>query len=477
MATPIPANECSFDARAVASALGADYAGIGFTTTSIAIDSRSCQPGALFIALRGVRDGHEFVEAAARAGAVAAVVERGRSSSAVPCFEVSDTLAALGALARAHLERTRRSRPLPIIVIGGAAGKTTTKELTAAVMRSICGPTLATAGNLNNRIGVPMTIFQLDRGHQAAVIECGTNQRGEIAQLAHIVQPDAGLVLNVDIEHTEGLGTLEGVADEEAELFGTARCAVVSTAEHLLLQRVPPGLRRVTFGSDVEADVRLEAREFTDTGTQKIRLALDQRLVETGTTPEIVTSLRLSGASAASNAAAAVAAACAAINRPLRPDELSAIALALPKVQPVEGRLQLRDYNGVIVIDDTYNSNPRSLSVALASAREIADARRARLILAIGDMLELGELSREMHAKAIAEVIACRPALTIVVGDQMTAAAESIAARPKNLLIAASSDDAARRLPSLTRTGDVVLVKGSRGIAMERVVAAIAEQS
>lgn len=474
MATPIPTNECVFDSAAIVLATGANApTGISLRTTSVAMDSRACKPGVLFVALRGIRDGHDFIEAAARAGASAAIVERGRALSPLPCFEVDNTLTALGALARAHLTRTRESRRLPTIAVGGAAGKTTTKELTAAVMRALCGPTLATLGNLNNRIGVPVTLFQLGNEHQAAVIECGTNQPGEIRQLAAIVQPDVALVLNVDIEHTEGLGSLEGVADEEAELFQTSRCAVVSTEEELLIERAPTGLRRITFGKDERANVRLASREVVRTGKQTIRLVLDHKLVESGTPPEIVASLNLLGSSAASNTAAAVAAACAALDRPLRQAELTAVALSLEQVRPVDGRLQLRDCHGVVVIDDTYNSNPRSLRVALATAREIADARHARLILAIGDMLELGGLSPAMHAQAIDDILATRPDIAVVVGAHMTAAVHGSALYPKHLRIIPTSDEAARRIPELVRPGDVLLVKGSRGIAMERVVEAL----
>ncbi|MGH7879739.1 MAG: Mur ligase family protein, partial [Candidatus Binataceae bacterium] len=302
MATPIPPNRCSFTAAEIARITGAPpLSGGDFRTASVSIDSRSLTPGALFVALRGLRDGHEYLEAAARTGAAAALDEPGRAVSALPCFEVDDPLTALGTMARAHLERTRRS--IPTIAIGGAAGKTTTKELTAAVMTALCGATLATPGNLNNLIGVPMTIFTLEQTHRAAVLECGTNQRGEIARLAAIVQPDAALVLSVDIEHTEGLGSLAGVADEEAALFATARRAVVSTAETLLLERVPAGMPRFTFGLDPAADVRLGARTISGAGEQIIELELRPPLVESGIAPRLRVRLSLLGASSALNAA------------------------------------------------------------------------------------------------------------------------------------------------------------------------------
>ncbi len=476
MATPIPANRCAFTGREIAEAVGvaAPWAE-GLRTAGVSIDSRSISPGALFVALRAARDGHDFIDAAARAGAAAALVQRGRAVGTLPCFEVDDTLLALGELARAHLARMRRRSHIPTIAIGGAAGKTTTKELTAAVMRGLCGVVLATPGNLNNLIGVPMTIFTLDESHRAAVLECGTNQRGEIARLARLVAPDAALVLNVDLEHTEGLGSLTGVADEEAALFATAGTAVVSSVEPLLLERVPPGKPRLTFGSGQDADVRLVRREVTATGQQRVAIALASGLAEPGTEPQLDVTLNLLGATSALNTAAAIAAGLAAHGRPLRQPELTAITRELAQVVPVEGRLRLLDRGGVVVIDDSYNSNPRSLRSALATAREVADRLGARLVVAIGDMLELGGLSGEAHAEALRDIQAARPAAGILAGPELTAAFRD-AAPATSLVAAADSAEAAGLITSRVRPGDVLLVKGSRGIAMERVIAALPER-
>jgi UDP-N-acetylmuramoyl-tripeptide--D-alanyl-D-alanine ligase len=476
MPTTIPPNRCSFTSAEISQITGAPaLPGVGLRTASVSIDSRAIAPGALFVALRAVRDGHHYLEAAARAGAAAALVEHGRAVSVLPGFEVDDPLAALGALAHAHLGRMRRASSIPTIAIGGAAGKTTTKELTAAVMEALCGATLATPGNLNNLIGVPMTIFTLAPTLRAAVLECGTNQRGEIPRLAAIVQPDAALVLNVDIEHTEGLGSLEDVADEEAALFATARIAVVSTTETLLQQRVPPGMPRLTFGLDQAADVSLFARTVSLSGRQMIELKLRPALVERGIEPRLSATLSLLGAASALNAASAVAAAAAVLARPFRADELVAIAAALAAVAASDGRLRLRDVDGMIVLDDTYNSNPRSLRAALAAARESADGLRARLIVALGDMLELGELSAAAHREALEAIARARPDVCLLVGAEMRRAAENLAApRFPALKLAADSLEAAPLLARIAHPGDVVLVKGSRGIAMERIIEALA---
>jgi UDP-N-acetylmuramoyl-tripeptide--D-alanyl-D-alanine ligase len=478
MATPIPTNRSAFTLDEIAAAANASAPRIaGLRTTSVSIDSRTVTPGALFIALRAARDGHDFVEAAARAGAAAAIVMRGRAVGALPCFEVEDTLVALGDLARAHLARICRAAHIPTIAIGGAAGKTTTKELTAAVMRALCGEVLATPGNLNNLIGVPMTIFALEKAHRAAILECGTNQRGEIRRLAEIVSPAAALVLNVDLEHTEGLGSLTGVADEEAALFTTAGAAVVGTSEPLLLERVPRGMRRLTFGTEPGADVRLVGREFTSTGNQLVTLTLSSTLVEEGTAAQLRAVLGLLGEASALNVAAAAAAGAAAIARPLRTAELGAIAIALGRVAAVEGRLRLLERGKLVVIDDTYNANPRSLRSALATARELADGRGGRLVVALGDMLELGALSAAAHDGALRDLHAVRPAAAVVAGPEFAAALGRMAGEARGSAISAAYDsaDAARLITKIIRPGDVILVKGSRGIAMEQVIEALPE--
>jgi len=491
MATPIPINRCQFSPSEIVRATGAIAHAFSLSgaqdmlITGVSIDTRSIAADALFVALRGVRDGHEFIGEAAAHGAAAAVVERGRADAEFPCFEVEDTMVALGALARFHLNRMRALRPVPTIAIGGAAGKTTTKELTAALARALFGEILATPGNLNNLIGVPMTILTLTDAHRAAVLECGTNQRGEIARLAEIVAPDVALVLNVDIEHTEGLGSLEGVADEEAELFNTGRIAIVGTAESMLLARVPAAMRTLKFGATADAGVRLASRVVVAPGRQRIALALERSLTADGVDATLEANLGLLGAASAMNAAAAVAAVSAAYARPLGRNDLGAMARALAAVEPVAGRLSTREVASVIVIDDTYNANPRSVRVALEAARETADGLHTRLLVALGDMLELGTLAPAMHVEAVRDIYRARPDACVAVGPEMAAAIRTVEsraaepdadfpARPSVLEFAPDSTTAAAAVRGLVRAGDVLLVKGSRGIAMERIINALA---
>jgi UDP-N-acetylmuramoyl-tripeptide--D-alanyl-D-alanine ligase len=473
MATPIPINHCAFDAQQIVRATGASFCGKQLEVSGVGIDSRNIAPKALFVALRGERDGHDFIPAAAERGAAAAMVEQGRSHPALPCFEVADTLIALGELARFHLERTRAVHPLPIIAIGGAAGKTTTKELTAALMRASFGHILATPGNLNNLIGVPMTLFTLTPQHRAAVLECGTNQRGEISWLGSIVRPDVALVLNVDIEHTEGLGSLAGVADEEAALFSAARVAIVGTAEKMLTERLPPEMCTITFGADAAADVRLLHRRMIAAGRQRVIFGLARWMVEADSSVEFEATLNLLGAATAENTAAAIAA-VAAVAAPLRPDRLDALAHALSLVHPLPGRLSTRKAGRIVAIDDTYNANPRSVRVALAAARETADGLGARLVVALGDMLELGDLSAEMHVTAIRDALAVHPDRFVAVGGEFAAALKQLPDTvASGIVVAGNSSEGAALVGGLIRPSDVLLVKGSRGMAMERIIDAL----
>jgi len=367
--------------------------------------------------------------------------------------------------------RTRAARPLPLIAIGGAVGKTTTKELTAAAARALFGATLSTPGNLNNLIGVPMTIFTLTGEHRAAVLECGTNTRGEIPKLAQIVEPDVAMVLNVDLEHSEGLGTLEDIANEEAALFSTAgRYAVASADEPMVLARIPKHLKRITFGKSPDADVRLVSRSV---GVRsRIRVEIASAMLAAGVEAFIDTEIALLGEAAALNCTAAIAGVAAMHPMPLESRELTAIGDALAAVKPVAGRLANTSIHGIFVIDDTYNSNPRSIRAALAAAREVADGLGARLVIALGDMLELGELSAGAHQAAIRDVMRSHPAAFVAVGPEMNSACAAVSrdADTTGVLAAPDSIAAAGIIAGLLRPGDVLLVKGSRGIAMERVL-------
>ena len=476
MATPIPSNVAEFSLAEIARATaGEAFGDDAIKVRGVSIDTRNLAAGAMFVALRGVTDGHNFLPQAAQRGAGAAIVERGRRIADIPCVEVDDSLAALGILAQYHLRRIRSARPLTLITIGGAAGKSTTKEITAALARAVFGATLATPGNLNNLIGVPMTLLMLTEEHRATVIECGTNTRGEISRLATIVEPDVALVLNVDLEHTEGLGTIEDIADEEAAIFAHTRDAAVIPADDArLARRVPSNLRPITFGFDQGVTVRLFDRATTARGRTAISVRLDPSMA-TAVDPVVRAEIALIGRSGAMNCAAAIAAIAAASPTPLRHDQLRTMEAALAEIQPMAGRLVLRNAGGIVIIDDSYNAQPPSVRIGLEAARETAHRLGARLVIALGDMLELGALAKPAHTVAVHDVLASKPAVFLAIGEETCAAASAVRPRPHDcdLRLCADSEEAASLIGGLVRTGDVVLVKGSRGIATERIVDAL----
>jgi UDP-N-acetylmuramoyl-tripeptide--D-alanyl-D-alanine ligase len=483
MATVIPSNECELALGQIAEICEGSLsrADPSRLARGVSTDTRTLRPGALFVALRGERmDGHDYVRAAFERGAAAALVGRDAPEIDGPCVRVDDTLVALGQLARAALRRARAERALPVLAIGGAAGKTTTKELAARAAAALFGSALATRGNLNNLIGVPMTLLSLAPEHRAAVIEVGTNAPGEIARLGQIVEPDVALVLNVDNEHTERLETLEAVADEEGALFASLRAAKRSTAVANLeepyslgqIRRAPTEARRLTFGEGADADVRLLSRAPTRDGRSALSLRVGPALTASRRSMDVGLSLGLLGPGPAIDAAAALAATLSMLGRPAREDEVLGAAKAMELVEPVAGRLVPRALpGGPLVLDDTYNANPRSVRASVEAARELAALRGGALHVLLGDMLELGELGPSLHAEVCSFIGERAPASFAGVGALM---AEALRARGGERERAFElPEQAARWARARVGPTDVVLVKGSRGLTMERAVAAL----
>ena len=488
MATPIPTNRARFELDELLRATGGRAFEVPATASveSVSTDSRICAPGGLFVALRGeTHDGHRFVAQSRERGALALVAAG--SGVAGPRIEVADTLDALAAIARAHVDRSFAAQgPRPVLAIGGAAGKTTTRSLAVAGVRSLFGETLFTDGNLNNRIGVPMTLLTLGVSHRAVVVECGTSVRGEIAALGATVRPDVAVVLNVDLEHSERLGGLEEIADEEGALLSAARrVAVTSADEPLLVERLArsPAPLRLTFGRSETAHLRWLDRRVDSTGRVGLGFRLSGPLagdahdagraevrVEVGTA--------LLGASAALNVAAALAGALALLGRPASALELSTVADALGGVEAVPGRLRPRAApGGALLLDDTYNSNPRSVAAALEAAGELAVRRRtehpdARLVIALGDMLELGGFAARAHDEMVRAADRAGAAQLFLVGPEAGAAAARVGPRTATETFADSAAAAAAITGTLA-PGDVLLVKGSRGTKMELLLEAL----
>ncbi|MFO0624515.1 MAG: UDP-N-acetylmuramoyl-tripeptide--D-alanyl-D-alanine ligase [Polyangiales bacterium] len=474
MATPLPRIDARFTLGEVAAATaGARSGDAAQVLTGVSTDSRALARGGLFVALRGERfDGHTHVAAALAGGAAAALVERGRGDVPGPSVEVDDTLRALADLARAHLRRHRARRALPLVAVSGAVGKTTTKELLAAALGAAFGPCLAPDGNLNNLVGAPVTALTLAEHHRAAVIECGSNARGEIARIAAMAEPDVALCLNADIAHAEGVGSVEDVADEEGAVFAWAGRAALGNADEPVsrarMALARDGVARWTFGVAPEATVRLAARVVEPDGIARLEVTLDPARLRLTDGPLVVRT-RLLGPAVATNFAAALGAVAA-----LGVDEaaMRRAAVALGAVPPVPGRLVPRTLRGALVLDDTYNASPRAVRAALAAARELADARGARLVVALGDMLELGAWSDAAHAEAVEEAARAGAAVLVACGAAMTRGAAR-GAGAAEVVCVPDSVAAGEALRARVRAGDVVLVKGSRGTRMERAVGAL----
>ena len=437
-------------------------------------DTRTLVPGACFVALKGERfDGHGFLGSAAHGGAACAVVAEAWFGSpsarndvgerlGLPLLVVRDPLASLGALAHAHRLRFR----VPLVGVTGSNGKTTTREMIACIL-STRGPTLRPEGNLNNDVGVPQTLFRLGAEHQAAVVEMGMNHPGEIARLAAIAVPQVGVVTNAAPAHLEGLGTVEAVADAKAELYRAlppGGIAVANADDPRMLKRAQAsGRRLLTFavGRKRRGDVVvLEILSHGATGLVFL-LGIGNREVEVR--------MALVGEHNAANAAAAAAAAIA-----LGCSDRE-IARGLAEVRPVGRRLRVeRLASGLSLIDDCYNANPQSMSAALRTLIHLSAGSRPVAVL--GDMLELGPAEAEAHRELGGEAARAGVKLLAAFGPRSRATWEAALAAGLPATDAFHTEDVAA-LVAWTRErllpGDVLLVKASRGMKLERLVEAL----
>jgi len=436
-------------------ALGAEHRVEGYS-----IDSRTVKAGELFFAIVGPRlDGHEFVNAAFARGAVAAVVMRGRTArytEAPALIAVQDTTRALQDIAAS----VRRARPLRVIGITGSAGKTTAKELSAAVLGRRFR-VLKSEGNLNNTYGLPLMLLRLRDDQEAAVLEMGMSYKGEIARLVEIADPDIGAILNVLRVHLEHFGSLEKIARAKGELFrGMRRDAVaVYNADDRLVGRLGrafPG-RTVSYGITARA-ARVRADDVAIEGLSGTRFVLSHE------GDRIPVRLALPGRHNVYNALAAAAIGFAA---GLPGD---AIRAGLETARPASMRGVLHHTKtGIDVLDDSYNSNPTAMERAIESLR--AAAPRGRRILVAGDMLELGDYERTAHARLGRQAAAAGLDLIVAVGPLSARAADAArAAGAREVRHFPDAAAAADYVASAVRPGDLVLVKGSRGMKMERVV-------
>jgi len=420
-------------------------------------DSRTLEPGQLFVALRGPNfDGHDYLEAAARRGAAGALVDH-HVSDALPCLQVEDTRLGLGRLGALW----RQKSPAQMVAVTGSNGKTTVKEMLAAILSRV-DETLATRGNLNNDIGLPLTLCRLQE-ERFAVVELGANHPGEIGYLSRLARPDVAVLNNAGRAHLEGFGSVEAVARAKAEILegldGKGVFVFNADDPHAPLWReLAEGVRRIGFGVREAADVTSPAG------------SLELRWDEAGfhsefevRTPSATfrVSLALTGEHNRMNALAAIAAAHA-----LGVPE-AAMVEGLASLRPVVGRLApRRGPKGVRVVDDSYNANPESVRMAV----EVLCRAPGRRLLVLGDLGELGADAEALHGELGLHARQRGVDLLLTCGRLSRAAAESFGGGARHF---DTREALVEALAELLRPGDTVLVKGSRAAAMDRVVEAL----
>ncbi len=426
------------------------------------IDSRRCEPGQLFVALPGSRvDGHDYLQAAADAGAAGALVARQQDCD-LPQVVVEDVLESLQHYAAEHRQQFKG----PVVAVTGSNGKTTTKEILAAVLGSALGAeVLYTRGNLNNHIGVPLTLLGMREGQGAAVIEMGANHPGEIAMLTAIARPDVGIVTLAGAAHLEGFGSIEGVARSKGELFAglpaNGMAIINADDDYADLWRELAGERRhLTFGLSAGADVTADSIR-RENGHQHFLLRTPVGAAEVR--------LPLSGQHNVMNALAAAAAALAL------GVQADSIAGGLATANAVGGRLQIvAGPGGSRIVDDSYNANPTSMQAALNWLAE----QPGRRWMAMGDMGELGADATAWHASVGAWARKAGVQLLLAVGEL---SAETVDAFGRGAVLCSGHDEAVSRLLQALDeepASDVtLLVKGSRSMQMERVVQALVKRS
>lgn len=431
--------------------------------SGFSIDTRTIAAGDLFIAIRGDRfDGNAYVAEAVRKGAAAAVVSdptltHAAELAGTPLIVVTDTTTALQMLAN----RVRRDSGTDVIAVTGSAGKSTTKEMTATFLAARYR-VFRNRGNLNNHIGLPLSLLELRTKPDIGVFELGMNHAGEISALVRISEPDVRVWTNVGPAHLEFFGTVDAIAEAKAEIMegATSDSLLVANADDDLVMRHASRFagRIRTFGVERPADVRaLAVRDLGVDGTAAIvRTPVGETEIRTP----------LAGTANLSNV---LAAAAVAIRFDVPLEDIVERAAGL---KPVARRGEITRVGGVTIIDDSYNSNPKALSRALALLG--AETRAARRVAVVGEMLELGVASSDLHRAAGEEAVRSKVDVLVAIGGANARAVADgamkagLAARDVHYL--ENSQSAADLVATIVRPGDIVLVKGSRGIRTEAVV-------
>ena len=433
--------------------------------TGVSIDSRTLRSSELFVALKDVRDGHEFVPAAFAAGAGAAVVSHSyrRQPSDGALLKTDDTLTALQAIGRAARARTAAR----VIAVTGSVGKTGTKEALRACLSRL-GPTHAAEKSFNNQWGVPLTLARMPAGVRFAVLEIGMNHRGEIAPLARLAQPHVAIITTIEPVHIGHLGSVEAIAEEKSDIFlGLAQGGVAvikrDSPQFPIMQAAAErqGARIVSFGMSPGASVRATDLKLEPDGSDVTVEAFGRTLTYRLGAP---------GAHLAENSLAVVAALMA-----LGVDAAEALP-ALAEISPPAGRgartrLEVGD-GEVLLIDESYNANPASMRAALAALATVPRIHHPRRLVVIGDMLELGSQAAELHLGLKEAIDASGADLVFACGPNMAHLFAVLEPRRQGHW-AESSEGLAERLIEAVQPGDVVMIKGSLGSRMAPLVEAL----
>ena len=434
-----------------------------WTACGISIDTRSLEDGDLFVALKGEsRDGHAFVADALKKGAAAALVSRTPENvaSGAPGLLVDDTQAGLEALGRAARARTQAK----IAAVTGSAGKTTTKEM-LRVMLATAGPVAASAASYNNQWGVPLSLARMARDSAYGVFEIGMNHAGEIRSLVRHVRPHVALVTTIAPAHLEYFGSLEAIADAKAEIFeglepGGAAILPADNPQYERLKRRAQDLsvkRVASFGTRPGTDARLVSVELQHHG---------QRVVADIGGKHMSFTVGALGSHIAMNAIASL------LTTQLLGIELEHAAAALANFTALKGRGARFSSGGIEIIDESYNANPASMAAALDLLARTTVKPPGRRIAVLGDMLELGKDSTELHRALAGQLANARADLVFLCGPQMASLWEALPAKNRGAYRERSAELASELMQSL-QTGDVVLVKGSFASSMGVIIEAL----
>jgi len=437
----------------------------------ISTDSRTVGEGKLFIALQGPHfDGHHFALEALEKKAGGVLIEEDKAGDIrwngyrpKAVITVKDTLRALGDLAR---DRRRRYRT-PVVALTGSNGKTTTKEMISTCLETTF-PVLKTRGNLNNLIGLPLTLLNLTEKERVVILEMGMNVPGEIRRLTEIAEPDVGLITNIQKVHLEGMGSLERVKDEKGDLFRRMRrdgTILVNQNDPYVIDLASEfSGQKITFGVEKSADVMANEIRLRGAEGTSFNLILEGEKMEVN--------LPLLGRHFVPNALSAIAVAT------LFGIEVKKVKEALERFQPFPMRMEVIHLEGgKTLINDTYNANPRSMELALETLAEMKGKGRA--IAVLGDMLELGDFTEEAHQQVGEKVRELSIDLLLAMGEKAPLVAESAIRHgfePKRARVVESHSEAISILKETIQEGDWILIKGSRRMAMEKIVEGLIER-